>query len=144
MTVVSVERASTSSSLDGRILRVPNAQVQGRPLGAAEANGGGGVPCNAQLGWWQVNGSMRMKPLCVDCRADGPNERKHATSPCANKEVHAWLMAAAEKAARLACACGVFSIGLTTKVSGAGAPKVRRAPTQAMRMPKAWPVLASA
>jgi len=35
-------------------------------------------------------------------------------------------------------------IGLTTKVSGAGAPKVRRAPTQAMRMPKAWPVLASA
>ena len=28
-----------------------NAQVQGRPLGMAEARGGGGVPCNAQLGW---------------------------------------------------------------------------------------------
>ena len=34
--------------------------------------------------------------------------------------------------------------GLTPKVSGAGAPKVRRAPTLAMKMPKAWPVLASA
>ena len=34
--------------------------------------------------------------------------------------------------------------GLTPKVSGAGAPQVRRAPTQAMKMPKAWPVLASA
>lgn len=30
------------------------------------------------------------------------------------------------------------------QVSGAGAPQVRRAPTQAMRMRKAWPVLASA
>ena len=28
----------------------PNAQVQGRPLGMAEASSGGGVPCNAQLG----------------------------------------------------------------------------------------------
>lgn len=27
-----------------------NAQVQGRPLGVAEARSGGGVPCNAQLG----------------------------------------------------------------------------------------------
>ena len=34
--------------------------------------------------------------------------------------------------------------GLTPKVSGAGAPQVRRAPTQAIKMPKAWPVLASA
>ena len=38
----------------------------------------------------------------------------------------------------------VFKRDLTTKVSGAGAPKVRRAPTQATKMPKAWPVLASA
>ena len=38
----------------------------------------------------------------------------------------------------------VSLLRLTTKVSGAGAPKVRRAPTQAMKMPKAWPVLASA
>lgn len=30
--------------------RLPNAQVQGRPLGVAEACAGGGVPCNAQLG----------------------------------------------------------------------------------------------
>ena len=28
----------------------PNAQVQGRTLGVAEASSGGGVPCNAQLG----------------------------------------------------------------------------------------------
>jgi len=28
----------------------PNAQVQGRALGVAEACTGGGVPCNAQLG----------------------------------------------------------------------------------------------
>ena len=52
--------------------------------------------------------------------------------------------AAAEEAARVAWACDVLREGLTTKVSGAGAPKVRRAPTQAMKMPKAWPVLASA
>ena len=30
--------------------RGPNAQVQGRALGMAEARSGGGVPCNAQLG----------------------------------------------------------------------------------------------
>ena len=30
--------------------RGPNAQVQGRALGVAEACSGGGVPCNAQLG----------------------------------------------------------------------------------------------
>jgi len=29
---------------------LPNAQVQGRALGEAEARSGGGVPCNAQLG----------------------------------------------------------------------------------------------
>ena len=39
----------------------PNAQVQGRPLGAAEANSGGGVPCNAQLGWWP----MRIPDACI-------------------------------------------------------------------------------
>ncbi len=33
-----------------RMLDTPNAQVQGRPLGVAEARSGGGVPCNAQLG----------------------------------------------------------------------------------------------
>ena len=34
----------------------PNAQVQGRPLGLAEARTGGGVPCNAQLGrWWRTD-----------------------------------------------------------------------------------------
>ena len=32
----------------------------------------------------------------------------------------------------------------TLKVSGAGVPKVRRAPTLAMKMAKPWPVLASA
>ena len=51
---------------------------------------------------------------------------------------------AAKEAASVACARGAFREGLTRKVSGAGAPKVRRAPTQAMKMPKAWPVLASA
>jgi hypothetical protein len=35
-------------------------------------------------------------------------------------------------------------LDLTTKVSGAGAPKVRRAPSLAMKMAKPWPVLASA
>ena len=38
----------------------------------------------------------------------------------------------------------VCSFCLTTKVSGAGAPQVRRVPTQAMKMAKPWPVLASA
>ena len=33
-----------------RVLRRPNAQVQGRSLGVAEARSRGGVPCNAQLG----------------------------------------------------------------------------------------------
>ena len=31
----------------------PNAQVQGRTLGEAEARNGGGVPCNDQLGRWR-------------------------------------------------------------------------------------------
>ena len=34
--------------------REPNAQVQGRTLGVAEARSGGGVPCNAQLGIYGV------------------------------------------------------------------------------------------
>ena len=38
----------------------PNAQVQGRALGMAEARSGAGVPCNAQLGAALVNGSLAM------------------------------------------------------------------------------------
>ena len=38
----------------------PNAQVQGRALGEAEARSGGCVPCNAQLGAAVVNGSLAM------------------------------------------------------------------------------------
>ena len=38
----------------------------------------------------------------------------------------------------------VFVESLTNKVSGAGAPKVRRVPTLAIKMAKPWPVLASA
>jgi hypothetical protein len=42
----------------------PNAQVQGRPLGMAEACSGGGVPCNAQLGrWWHVT-ACAWFPVC--------------------------------------------------------------------------------
>jgi hypothetical protein len=37
----------------------PNAQVQGRALGVAEARSGGGVPCNAQLGRGKVRGWWR-------------------------------------------------------------------------------------
>ena len=40
--------------------RGPNAQVQGRALGIAEARRGVGVPCNAQLGAAVVNGSLAM------------------------------------------------------------------------------------
>ncbi len=56
-------------------------------------------------------------------------------------EVSSWHMAVCQK-------CFVELSGIhewpNAQVSGAGAPKVRRAPTQAMTMPKAWPVLASA
>ena len=38
------------SEQHGRHCVRANAQVQGRPLGVAEACAGGGVPCNAQLG----------------------------------------------------------------------------------------------
>lgn len=109
-----------SGIASGSLCEKPNAQVHRRPCEAWAS------VCNAQLGWWQVNGSMCMRPLCVDCRANGPFERKHATSLGANQEAHAWLIAAAEKAARMACACGEFSIGLTPKVSGA----VRSAATE--------------
>ena len=44
----------------------------------------------------------------------------------------------------MAWACGVFREGLTPEVSGAGAPKVRRASILAIKMAKPWPVLASA
>jgi len=37
-----------------------------------------------------------------------------------------------------------FTQGLTPKVSGAGAPKVRRVPILAMKMAKPWPVLVPA
>ena len=33
--------------------------------------------------------------------------------------------------------------GPNTQVRGTGAPQVRRAPTKAMKMPKAWPLLVS-
>jgi hypothetical protein len=39
------------NSFQSGFLERPNAQVQGRALGTAEARSGGGVPCNAQLGW---------------------------------------------------------------------------------------------
>ena len=38
------------AGIHGVLLGGPNALVQGRPLGMAEARAGGGVPCNAQLG----------------------------------------------------------------------------------------------
>jgi hypothetical protein len=45
-----------------RVSRGPNAQVQGRPLGVAEARSGGGVPCNAQLG----DAALPNEMFCVD------------------------------------------------------------------------------
>jgi len=46
----------------------PNAQVQGRVLGVAAARSGGGVPCNAQLGWGAVGfaeiGAIQRNELC--------------------------------------------------------------------------------
>ena len=36
----------------------PNAKVQGRSLGVAEACSGGGVPCNAQLGQGASSGAF--------------------------------------------------------------------------------------
>ena len=44
------EEAARVAFACGVFSRGPNAQVQGRALGAAEASAGGGVPCNAQLG----------------------------------------------------------------------------------------------
>ncbi len=49
----------------------PNAKVQGRPLGVAEASSGGGVPCNAQLGEWL----MRMSEACVGPHLNKPSMR---------------------------------------------------------------------
>ncbi len=50
------------------MVKTPNAQVQGRPLGMAEASSGGGVPCNAQLGWGAVGfaeiGAIHCNKLC--------------------------------------------------------------------------------
>ena len=47
-----------------RVPRGPNAQVQGRPLGMAEARSGEGVPCNAQLGWLLMLGGLFINGLC--------------------------------------------------------------------------------
>ncbi len=44
------EEAARVAFACGVFSRGPNAQVQGRPFGVAEACSGGGVPCNAQLG----------------------------------------------------------------------------------------------
>jgi len=52
----------------------PNAQVQGRALGVAEAMRRIGVPCNAQLGWWLMLGGSFVpsdcgRPMCfLQCR----------------------------------------------------------------------------
>jgi len=42
--------ARLKTDLQAFLSLLHNAQVQGRALGMAEACGGGGVPCNAQLG----------------------------------------------------------------------------------------------
>jgi hypothetical protein len=42
--------SSKNHATHGEYATTPNAQVQGRALGVAEACTGGGVPCNAQLG----------------------------------------------------------------------------------------------
>jgi hypothetical protein len=49
--LVATEEVARLACASGAFTRGPNAQVQGRPLGEAEACTGGGVPCNAQLGW---------------------------------------------------------------------------------------------
>ncbi len=92
----------------------PNAQVQGRALGVAEARSGGGVPCNAQLGaGGYADGSVCMRALFVDCLVDGQLECKHSMTPCASQEAKAGCLIAAEQAARLAVASGEFSMRLT-------------------------------
>jgi hypothetical protein len=48
--VAAAEEAARVAFACGVFTRGPNAKVQGRPLGVAEACTGGGVPCNAQLG----------------------------------------------------------------------------------------------
>ena len=49
---------------------VPNAKVQGRALGVAEANSGGGVPCNAQLGAGEMMSDCMRIDLPLGCCAD--------------------------------------------------------------------------
>ena len=44
------------------VFATPNAQVQGRALGVAEARSGGGIPCNAQLG----DATLENKRLCMN------------------------------------------------------------------------------
>ena len=57
---VATEEVARLACARGAFTRGPNAQVQGRALGVAEASSGGGVPCNAQLGAAVVNGSLAM------------------------------------------------------------------------------------
>jgi len=52
-------------------VRGPNAKVQGRALGVAEAMRRIGVPCNAQLGEWL----MRMSEACVGPHLNKPSMR---------------------------------------------------------------------
>jgi hypothetical protein len=48
---VATEEVARLACASGAFTGGPNAQVQGHPLGEVEARSGGGVPCNAQLGW---------------------------------------------------------------------------------------------
>lgn len=56
-------RAKQMMEPSGSDFMPPNAQVQGRPLGMAEACGGGGIPCNAQLGLLQTRKRMSSRGL---------------------------------------------------------------------------------
>ena len=104
----------------GAFTRGPNAKVQGRALGMAEAIVRIGVPCNAQLGaGGYADGSVCMRALFVDCLVDGQLECKHSMTPCASQEAKAGCLIAAEQAARLAVASGEFSMRLTPKFRGA-------------------------
>ena len=69
------------------LVEMPNAQVQGRPLGVAEASTGGGVPCNAQLGWWQWAECAASEPAheaqawCARCAAAAALDVNRAITP---------------------------------------------------------------
>jgi hypothetical protein len=65
---VAAEEAARVALACGVLRGGPNAQVQGRALGVAEARSGGGVPCNAQLGRGAVGfaeiGAIQCNELC--------------------------------------------------------------------------------